>query len=590
MSRTLRYTRIYAIITRRAVIVVKRMLCRVLVLIMTLVLLPVTPISQAEAADVTETPVWKVAWVTVTEVNVRMGASGEIRNVTAPTDMMDAFVDTAVLFKNFIETHTGNAVEVVITHIAIDTVYEVRSYEADRIKFDCRMTPDMQEDYNITLEDYDVWIVGWPFYEETPFGGTSDNPLHNYYLSEVFGCDKGACLDGRECYIVYPLCYIAFDDKAYGTPQEQFLELVLHEFLHTTEYWFRDTLKYLLPVAINRGSILDSNFAYIDYPDDYPYAGEPFLNMYAAWLSCSLVDTKYPNSGHTTQYLGIPAEAWRYSPTNFDPDVTDIPQFTDPETGAILVPSRITNKPGVNLYSLENGYIDLTNEAIVIPDQFKIRSVLPTGKELAKMFDKGFSLQVTVTNRITDETLVLAFPQISARPKKPNPEKLKPYYFEDTWEMRTKSGATASSMYSWAVTTDKKTPNDKWAAVPDGGFALQSGKEKTVYLFRVAASVRGNQYTPGGKAFKVTPKNFAKEPNCSIKTDSKTGRKALKLKKNDCYQFEEEPPVRVTYSTSLDVTELTGTLTVWKGETGKKPRSDKKQFKLISTVAPDAAS
>ena len=65
-----------------------------------------------------------------------------------------------------------------------------------------------------------------------------------------------------------------------------------------------------------------------------------------------------------------------------------------------------------------------------------------------------------------------------------------------------------------------------------------------------------------------------------IKTDSKTGKKTVRLRAGDVYHLGTENPEKAASVQDLDVTEKKGTLTVWKGETGKKPRSERQEIAL----------
>lgn len=218
---------------------------------------------------------------------------------------------------------------------------------------------------------------------------------------------------------------------------------------------------------------------------------------------------------------------------------------------------------------------------------------LPTDAKFKKLFDKGMTLwlsdgwnakdikeekKVIEKKGIPANANIIKFPKIEKRPK-PNTEKLKPFYLSETWEAR-KGGTTAASMvYEWAETTDKKTPSGEWQTIPNDGFSIQSGKTKVTYLFRTPAVADGGTYTPASKAFKLTPANFGKAPNYKIKTDKNTEKQTIKLKAGDYYQIGDAAPVKASAG-DFDVTSLSGIMKVWKGETGKKTRSEKQEISL----------
>jgi hypothetical protein len=272
-----------------------------------------------------------------------------------------------------------------------------------------------------------------------------------------------------------------------------------------------------------------------------------------------------------------------------------------------LEPGHTQTYAGVIVSSTtpDNAFINLTDETVALGFTVAAYSVnggkkwkkgpLPEGMKFNKLFDKGMELHVadkwndknikdgkTIIDKkgVAKDSTVIKFPKINARPKA-NAEKLKPYYLSETWELRTKTGGAAQADYEWAGTTDKKNPSGAWQAVFYGGMPMLSGKAKTTYLFRAPASAKGGVYTPASKIFKVAPANYGKAPTSyKVKTDGKTGKKTVKLKANDWYQLGTADPVKVTAAIALDVTEQAGTLTVWKGETGKKPRSEKYDIAL----------
>lgn len=217
------------------------------------------------------------------------------------------------------------------------------------------------------------------------------------------------------------------------------------------------------------------------------------------------------------------------------------------------------------------------------------KGALPEGAKFQKLLDKGMTLWLTdkwnskdikdgktVVDKkgVAADAAIIKFPKINARPKA-NTEKLKPFYYSEYWVLKTKNGAAATETYEWAETSNKKTPSGNWKSVTINGFAVLSGKTKTTYLLRTPPTASAGTYTPASKAFKITPVNFGKAPNYKVKTDKKTSKQSIKLKAGDWYQNGDTEPIKVSAATDLDVTGMTGMITVWKGETGKKPRTEK---------------
>ena len=251
---------------------------------------------------------------------------------------------------------------------------------------------------------------------------------------------------------------------------------------------------------------------------------------------------------------------------------------TSSTTSAALVPSS----------GIANATINLAAETISLPDGFTVaaysvnggkswkKGALPSEQaKISKLFDKELTLWLApaldAKNKPVGE--IVKFPKINARPKA-NQEKLKPWYGAETWALATKTGGAAAQTYEWAPTADKKNPSGAWQPPPGGGFAVQSGTAKTTYLFRTPAKSDGNTHTPASKIFKLTPANFGKKPNYTLKNGN------IKLKANDYYQLGNTTPEKTATAKNLSVTGQTGTITIWKAETGKKPRTEKQEITL----------
>ena len=205
------------------------------------------------------------------------------------------------------------------------------------------------------------------------------------------------------------------------------------------------------------------------------------------------------------------------------------------------------------------------------------KGALPTGDKFNKLFNKDLTLWLAATLDAKKKPIgeFVKFPKINARPKG-NTEKLKPFYLSETWELRTRAGGAAKLQYEWADTTDRRTPSSAWQSAPAGGFAVQSGRTKKTVLFRTPATANGNTYTPAGRVFRVTPANFGKAPNYQY-NDKKD---AINLRSGDMYQIGSATPQKAA-GPLANVSSLNADkITAWRAETGRKPRSEKKEVAL----------
>ncbi|MDR0325960.1 MAG: hypothetical protein LBI19_07720 [Oscillospiraceae bacterium] len=580
----------------------KKLICYILALAMAAALLPLAPAPQAQASS--GKPVWKVAWIEVPEVNVWVGS--ELRNITLfrPGHRQE-FIDSADLFKWYIEHYTNQAVEVQIDHITVEEAPTYTSNSSNRIEVRLYPSSNMvmknitKDTNDVRLDEYDSRIAFWPF-----GGGGANNSPNG---SNAYGLASSS----GDVYMEVPP-YVG-NPNTHGLQNRwDFTHTAIHEFLHLTEYWFRDELGFPLPYDVPAGfgvissgdrNALHNRSTFYNYLVN-SYEMRERLLLFSDWYFLLPEDKfwfedwlgyRIPDPLNPRRMLGVPPEAWQYTPTNGRRPTAIM--------GIVLVPSRLK---GTEEYSVGTGYIDLNNETITLPSDYTVaaysvdggkkwkKGALPTDAKFSKLLDKSLELWVTdkwnakdikgcintaEKKGVAKDATVITFPKIDPRPKK-NTEKLRPFFASETWTLKTKDGIAAKLAYEWADTTDKKTPDGEWQPLPDGGFDIQSGKAKTTYLFRTPPIANGSKYVPASKMFKLTPANLGKAPTYKIKTNTKTSKDTIKLKANDWYQLNDATPVKVTAARDLDVTAMSGTLSVWKGETGKKPRSEKKEFGL----------
>ncbi|MCL2082702.1 MAG: hypothetical protein FWH04_05660 [Oscillospiraceae bacterium] len=578
-------------------------------------------------------PTWKVAWVVVPQVIVKV--ENQERTVNYPAEWKTFFFDAAERFENYVEEHSNYAVDVQITTITIEETPEFISAHKKRISLRPRIAEELQKlgvEDKYTLEEYDSWMVGWPFHLSTANGKT-DYTNANYHLDN--GLTGGRLLNGtayrgsREAYIN------ASNDKSVET----MFRTIIHEFLHLSEYWFLDNLKYPLPYRLKDDSALH-NLKHFGYDDSK--AADGGRKFYENWLSYSIADPKA--SG---KMLGIPPEAWQSTPTKGvaikieqkDESVTVIchipygeilEEFNLPSSDTafdgwsfdsdrittvslpMIVDRHITMYPKWKDVSYNHTavldisgkwYIDLRTETLHSPWSIPIEACAANGKwkkgipNIAKILNKASNLQLAAKyNNKTKTPIgeVIAFPAIQGRPKT---EKLKPCYNADTWTAKTKAGAAPEGNYECAEIISKNVPVDELATSTDilefdkknyvtdwrtnagKEFAIQLGREKKTYLFRTApvTDINTGTYIPAGKAFKVKPKNFGKKPSFVLNKGN------LSLKKGYTYVIGEEIPISLTAKAKLTISDLPeemGKITIWKTETGKKPRSEKQEIAL----------
>ena len=241
-------------------------------------------------------------------------------------------------------------------------------------------------------------------------------------------------------------------------------------------------------------------------------------------------------------------------------------------SASLIVPSN-----GVPAINLETETIDLggmTVAAYSVDGRKWKAGGLPSGDGFKKLFNKELTLLLASSYENRTPGGVVTFPTIKARPKA-NEDKLAPFYGDSAWVLAKKADPTGAAVYDgyeYANTTDKKNPSGAWMELPAGGIPIGEGKTKTTYLIRKAPSA--SDCRPGGKIFKVTPANYAAAPKYKIDYKKET----LKLKKGDMYHSGTSfTPVTEQKGVELDVAGLItggGALTVMKGATGKKPRSE----------------
>lgn len=276
-------------------------------------------------------------------------------------------------------------------------------------------------------------------------------------------------------------------------------------------------------------------------------------------------------------------------------------------------------------------HINLTKETIKLPFDVAAYSTdggkkwkkggLPSDTaKFSKLFDKDLTLWVASEYNVKDvkedknvvakkgvpsTAMVVKFPKIEKRPKA-NSEKLAPFYSDDNptkWVLSKKGSTTytdPTGTYEWAETSNGKTAEGEWQAVPADGYAIAEPGTKATYLFRSVATADEGKYTPGSKVFKVKPAAFQKTPKYKAPVEKK-GAAVLKLKKGDFCKVGDKIYGSLTATTTLNIVydvkdnskEILGgsTVTIWKAATGKKPRSlEQSDLGMPAMSAPESTN
>ncbi|MCL2456201.1 MAG: lectin like domain-containing protein [Defluviitaleaceae bacterium] len=231
------------------------------------------------------------------------------------------------------------------------------------------------------------------------------------------------------------------------------------------------------------------------------------------------------------------------------------------EPGDVIVPAN----------GKENMLINLTKEELILP--FDVagyslnggktwkRGALPTGANWHKLFNKKLELHVASTMPAKGAPFpdaIVAFPEISARPKR-NPERLVPFYDEETWSMRKRittanpDGEPPMRDYIFVQGTTTAMgafpTNPNWEVYNEDvfdhdAFQIKSrpvpGERNFVYFRTPPSEISDGDkiiYTPAGEIFRVQPKFFRNAPRLQINYKFEI----IRLKaRNQVYSFDGE--------------------------------------------------
>jgi hypothetical protein len=558
-------------------------------------------VSQTQASN---KPVWTVAWVVVPEVNVQVGPN--LLNVTDDPVFEQDFINAAEHFKWYIENYTNDAVEVRIDHIIVESVPTFTSTRNDRISLSPRVTNAMvlrniTKGTNIVdVTQYDTLMAYWPFGEDNP----------NFHPGTNGGTTGIAYSCGREAYVTSEVTNIFVNPTM---RKWDYVSVTIHEFLHLTELWFRDIHGFPLPFELPAGytgenylgEIGDRNALHnpkyfgfglgglslreiVLHPDEWVVqSGDADIIAYydrdiyfkEAWLGFRVPDPQNPG-----RMLGIPPNAWNYTPTNGKKPVHNLPGG-EPVTEVI-----------VHSTTPDTATINLTTETITLPTGYTVaafsvdggtkwrRGALPVATRFPRMLNKGMTLHITdnwnqSAKRPGDGAQTITFPAIGARPKR-NAERLVPSYGDSHWVLaKRNTTAAVFTGYEIAPSSNRKTPdNGTWFPMPEGGIPISSGSVRQTFLVRAAPN---GSPTAGSVAWRVRPVNFGKAPNYRIRDAKISGSTdrvpAIAFRKGDQYAIGDgEYTPALTAKTTIPVSQLAAQGTevhIRRAATGKKPPS-----------------
>ncbi|MCL1877801.1 MAG: hypothetical protein FWF80_02995 [Defluviitaleaceae bacterium] len=548
---------------------VKRVLCAFLLAALLVVYIP--PLEVEAVSDV---PVWRVAWVVIGGTRVQYGNNVAIYTVEE-SGMKDTFIEAASEFKDFIETHTNNAVDVQISIIEVNEIIELRSRHTDRVSLYPRLSSELKERYG--LYDYDTWTVGWPFYVNwSPYHGTRQG---------------GAAYGIRETYVKLSPNSATLSTNSARWP-ELMLWLTIHEFLHTTERWFRDSLRFPLPYDIGTGDRhLTSALHHGEY-FGFDIFASSLEAWYPAWFSQTVPNPRYPIN-RLPQYLGIPPEAWHHTPSrisvtvnpnNGNEPIVDVGQtgrtierppnpeptaatgdsefmgwYRNPDfTHRAWFPHRVVGN--VSFYARwgtrgaltvpsdnSEAYICLDAERLVLPPGFNRAAHSINGgrtwqvgarhgitqQRFTSMLNRGLHLVITnswdsARRRPADGATTITFEPIQARARR-NPQRLRAFYHDDTWSLMTRvtnrepAPFFPEGTYDFVHSTTNQLPvSPEWHNA-DVSFDMQprrprGDRTRNVFFFRTAPHVNQSEniFIPASRPFRITPAPFRNATNHRI--------------------------------------------------------------------------
>lgn len=540
----------------------KNLLCLLLILSMFNMPADASPGRNTPQAP----PVWTVAWVIIPQVRVNVG--NEVRTVNFPDYRRNFFVQTASVFKHFIETHTNRAVEIQVTFIDVGIVPEFDSEFTDRIGFRARLTPEIKDRYNI--ENYDTWMVGWPFHRFWELDETNRWFMNNTNRNWNWTNSSGELTSANLAYDIREI-YLEAESS-----MDRYGFTSLHEFLHITEFWFRDALGFSLPFDVEgseNGHWALHNPGYFGYGPVYNIVSEVDFNFFIDWLGNNIRDPRYrPRRRGSARYLGIPAEAWQQSPTRItvtfdknngsvqtdtvhtrtritspavpeymngrifrgwhhDENLTVLARFPHDVVGNVTFFAKWGYESGYVPSDYPEAYIDLNNETLVLPSSFVRSAQSPAYstnggrtwqqgeiafEQFPRMLDRGLSLVITNTydtrtRRPARGAWVITFEPIARRPRT-NPKRLRASYNnaggEWVWQLaRNGRGAAIFEGYQITPSSSRRLPPISeldWQAMPEAGVPALP-YGRIYYFVRSVPVTDGENNIPASRPFRISP-------------------------------------------------------------------------------------
>jgi hypothetical protein len=535
-------------------------------------ILPVVPVAPASDGVEEDIPVWRVAWIAIPEVKVYVGdelRTARYHTYHTPGDPMPDpsyypekwFYDTAAKFKDYIEISTNHAVKIEITHITIENMPVFTSLSPYWIGFAARLPWEIREQYDI--DSYDTWMAHWPFVDTSaPVSSEIHDVAFNAY--PIGGTFSGAniAFGAQEIYLQSQ------------RHEDHFMLVAIHEFLHTTEAWFRDVLRYPLPYNGPPNRFALHNPGYYGYGESYSDPSQVDWNFFRDWLSMNVPNPGYPDNG-LPEFLGIPPEAWRRSPSK----------------------ARLPAADGIVPSDAPGWFIDLSTETLHTPDNINpndyayninnskrwIRG-LP---DIPRMLNRPSHLLIADYDATTKKPVLggklIYFPAIEARPRVAT--RLRPNYLPQAdptgatpgaWVLSPRGRGEAVTENVEIALASGRVRSGDWAAMPETGVAVTG--QRATYFVRTAPITEAGRYVPASRPYRVTAAAQQKEPRYSVRND------AVRIRANTYITIGGETELR-SQAGNVSVSDVTGTVSLWMAATERRPASRVQELSMPGSSA-----
>jgi len=281
------------------------------------------------------------------------------------------------------------------------------------------------------------------------------------------------------------------------------------------------------------------NMVLLDPPNSSMFT---WISSHPSVISSAGVVTR-PPLGYDPIEVTLTARAYRGG--HFVADVYVPGYLSDPREFIVIVPPQTAD---IIVESITSPYvfINLTAETIHgIPfdvAEFSTngggswrRGALPTGTAFSNMFNREMTLSVRSERGGGQQ---IDFPRINRRPRA-NPERLRPWFGEQTWTLRARASGSNSPadppalptmIYDFIkadTTTGRMPANADWTAVHPGysiDIVVAERGVRVAYFFRSAAQIINDEFVPASRPFRIRPAAFRNPTRLTINYVSETIR------------------------------------------------------------------